>query len=348
MKSPDSTSIQTVISYTAFVLSGFLIFSPIHKSQNLPLSLLCAAAVSFLLLLLILRIFMPSKKTVKKPKSCRISAISASLFSLFAVLMLLTEIIKDTAYIANRGVNLFYYTSTAIAVLLVSFALCIGRAKGIFRFCILSIIPFGILLFTIFFALFTTKGIITDISPDKGFELSSIITGLRSGIFYAIDTSVFLFAFKEQIFKEDNFQKKQIFLGYLISYSFIFIYNIFTVLIFGNLTSKISDPDYALIKLIRGFDLTEIITAVRIVSFLIKSSVYIYLSSKCISEAFPKPKEKAVTAGLYILIPVTFLFLSAFDKSLEYGAFQHLIYPVTAILSILFAVIYSITKKREP
>lgn len=348
MKITDSKSVQTFISYSVYILSGFLIFSPIHKSQNIPLSLFCAAAVSLILLLLMLRIFSITNSIYTNIVFARALSICAALFSLFASLMLLTEIIKDTAYIANRGVSLLYYTAIAIAVLFVSFSLSIGGSKGIMRFYTLSIIPFALLLFTIFFSLFTTKGISVYRLYDSTALSAPIITGLRSGIFYTLDTSVFIFSFREQIStNKGTLPKKQMLLGYLISYTFIFIYNIFTHLIFGSLTFQISDADYALVKLIRGIDLTEIISAVRIISFLIKASLYIYLSSKCIYISFPKVKQNTVIILVYLLIPASFLLVSLFDKSLEYGAFQHLIYPVTAIMSILFTAVYFFTKKSE-
>lgn len=346
----NGKSIQTTISYAVFVLSGFLIFSPLHKSGNLPLSLVCSVITSAGMTLLTARIFSLKSGSSGNHSISKVTlSISASILSLFSVLMLLTEVIKDVAYIANRGVGLFYYTVTALSLLFVSFWLCTSSSKGIYRFCLLSIIPFIILFMTMFFALSTTKSVVFGFSQtDKSFT-EPILTGIKSGLFFTADSVVFCSGFRDYI-KTDSgsFPKKQFFTGFLVAYTYIIIYNIFTALIFGRLTSEISDPDYALIKLIRGIDLTEIISAVRIVSFLIKSSLYIYLSSANLKNcnAFGRFKEKSVTTFLYLLLPATFLFLAFFDKSLEYGAFQHMIYPITFLMSFCFFLSAALFQKK--
>lgn len=343
-------SIQTTISYAVFILSGFLIFSPLHKSSNLPLSLICSVTTSAGMTLLTARIFSSERGTSGNHGiSKTILSISASILSLFNVLILLTEVIKDVAYIANRGVSIFYYTAIALSLLFVSFWLCTSSSKGIYRFCLLSIIPFIILFTTMFFALSTTKSVVFDFSQtDKSFT-EPILTGIKSGLFFTADSVVFCAGFKDNI-KTDSgtFPKKQFFTGFLVAYTYIIIYNIFTALIFGRLTCEISDPDYALIKLIQGIDLTEIISAIRIVSFLIKSALYIYLSSanlkKC--NAFGRFKEISITAFLYLLLPATFLFLAFFDKSLKYGAFQHMIYSITFLMSFCFFLFAALFQKK--
>lgn len=343
-------SIQTTISYAVFVLSGFLIFSPLHKSGNLPLSLICSVTTSAVMTLLTARIFSSERGTSGNHGiSKTILSISASILSLFNVLILLTEVIKDVAYIANRDVSIFYYTAIALSLLFVSFWLCTSSSKGMYRFCLLSIIPFIILFTTMFFALSTTKSVVFDFSQtDKSFT-EPILTGIKSGLFFTADSVVFCAGFKDNIkTNSSTFPKKQFFTGFLVAYTYIIIYNIFTALIFGRLTSEISDPDYALIKLIRGIDLTEIISAVRIVSLLIKSSLYIYLSSANLKNCrvFSRFKEKSITAFLYLLLPSTFLFLAFFDKSLKYGAFQHMIYPITFLMSFCFFLFTALFQKK--
>lgn len=351
MRENLGNKIQIIVSYAVYVLSGFLIFSPLHKSENIPLSLLCAVTIAFFTLWIILRLY-SSKSNIKKSGSvlCAVISIIASLSALFASLMLITEIIRDVAYIANRGVSLVYYTFTALIILLVSLYLCTSLDKGVYRFTTLSSLVFAFLFIVIFFSLTTTKGIITDFSAKSSSLFSPILLGIRAGLFYTADTSVFLFCFKNLIKDEKgNFPQRQIFLGFVISFTFIIIYNLFTILIFGRLTSEISDPDYALIKLVRGIDLTEIISAVRIISFLIKSSSYIFLSSECLKTAFPKIKlsQRHIISILYAMIPTTFLILAMLDKSLKYGAFQHLIYPVTALMSFCFMLVYSSIQKKN-
>ena len=95
-------SIQTTISYAVFVLSGFLIFSPLHKSGNLPLSLVCSVITSAGMTLFTARIFSLKSGSSGNHSISKVTlSISASILSLFSVLMLLTEVIKDVAYIAN-------------------------------------------------------------------------------------------------------------------------------------------------------------------------------------------------------------------------------------------------------
>ena len=350
MNTVNGKRIQVIISYTVFVLSGFLIFSPLHKSENLPLSLLCSIIVSTITLVSI-QALLSQKRNDKISHGFlgAASAIIGAFTSLFASLMLLTEIIKDVAYIANRGISLHYYTFTALIILLASLYLCTSSVNGVYRFTILSSLVFVILFIVIFFSLLTTRGIVADFTQKKGSGISAILTGIRSGIFFTVDSCAFLICFGEQIKNEKGkLASKELASGFITAYTFIIIYNILTVLIFGQLTSEISDPDYALIKLIRSMDLTEIISAVRIVSFLVKSCIYIHLSALSLKNAFPKIKlsKSSFIALLYLFIPITFLILAIFDKSLKYGAFQHLIYPVTAVMSICFIINYRTSKKK--
>lgn len=351
MNQKSGNGIQVTISYAVFILSGFLIFSPLHKSCNLPLSLLCSIAVSSLLFFLILTLISKRNKSAKPHVFISyVSAITVPITSLFASLMLLTEIIKDVAYIANRGVSLYYYTFIAFIILFVSYYLCTSSENAVYRFTVLAFFPFIILFFVMFLSLFTTKSIINDFQSGKSSLLSSVLTGVRSGIFFTVDSSAFFICFGKQIkLTTDKFPKKELTLGFITAYTFIIIYNILTVLIFGQLTSKITDPDYALIKLIGGIDFTEIISTVRIISFLIKSCIYIYLSGKVIKDIFPRLKisGRTLTGLLYLAIPLTFLCLAFFDSSLKYGAFQHLIYPVTAIMSVCFIIIYKLNQKKN-
>lgn len=340
-------SIQTSISFAIYILSSFFIISPLHKSENLPLSLLCALATSFCIIYAQFNIFSNLIATKSSRKhTLRFLTILGTILSLFTILMLLTETIKDIAYVANRGVSLFYYTISATALLFVSLTLCNSHNKGIFRFCILATIPFAFLFSIIFFAPLTTKSIIWVASQESSEILSPIITGVKSGLFYSADAFLFFLCFREQIQENGHLPNRKLMTGFIFASTFIIIYNMFTSLIFGNLTRDITDPDYALVKLIKGIDMTETVSAVRIISFLIKSSISTLISADFIMVAFPKIKidKKIIILILYAIIPVSFLALAFFDKTLKYGAFQSFIYPVNAISALCFILAYKLQK----
>lgn len=351
MKIKSGTKLQNIISYTVFYLSGFLILSPIHQSENIVVSLISAFFISGILLKLILKFYKRGSFYENKRRfSCKIISVIAVISSLFCCLMLITEIIKDVSYIADRGVSITYYIFTAIAILFVSYYLCISAPKGIFRFLILSPYVFLILFIIMFFSLFSVKSITANALISQSDSVSSIMTGIKSGIFFTLDTSVYLFCFDDiQVDQNNKDLSSQITAGFLISFFFISVYSIFTCLIFGKLTPEISDPDYALIKLIPGADFTEIISAVRIISFMIKSSCYIYLSAKILKDFIPKIKISKIRLIfiLYISIPISIIFLSFFDKTLGYGAFQHLIYPTNTIMSTAFMILFSKLQKNK-
>lgn len=352
MKNTDGKQISCVLSYISFLLSGMFIFSPLHKAQNITVSLISLLITALLFLLLIIY-FINLKHSILFKKSHSLLSLICCIFSTFASLMLITEIIKDVAYVADRGISLYYYIILMLAILTVDLYLSLSSEKGMFRFLILSFIPFILLFLMIPFCFITTKTAVLDnfFSHSSAYFQSAIL-GIKTGIFLASDSSVFVMCFRNQICNKDyKLPVKSLISGLLISFMLIAIYNIITVMVFGNkLTQSIDDPDYAIIKLIPGIDVTESISVIRIVSFLIKASVYISFSSKALSRTILNGKitHKSITLILHILIPVIVITLAYFDPKLGYGAFQHMILPIVAGLSLVAVFISdSIMKKNE-
>lgn len=348
MSTSRGKQIGTILSYSAFILSGCFIFSPLHRSENIIVSFISAFLVGFTALFIILFLDKKLFQKVKYPLSFYvIFCIFISILSVLSSLMLITEIIKDVAYVSGRNISYFYYILISIAVLSVSFYLCSNGQKGIFRFCIISATSFLFMIILTLLSFATTKNIVMDMDfKDAGAIISSAKAGAVTGLYLTADSILYIFCFKNLIGKE-KLPEKQIITGFFISFILIGVYNITTSLIFGKTLSKsISDPDYALVKLIPGTDFTEIISAIRIISFIIKSSVYIFCSSKVLGKIFSRTKKVTtlLILGHYLFIPIIVIILTLFDKSLGYGAFQHLIYPAVILLSLFF--LFAGTKKK--
>lgn len=345
--------IGAAFSFAAFYLSGCFIFNPLYKSQNIIISSAFAFITSVPVLICWLNFFDKKRdNTSAHPIIQGFFALVASIFSVLASLMLITEIIKDVSYIANRGVSLFYYISISIAILTVSYYLCYNSEKGIFRFSILAVIPFIFLFLIAFTSFITTKSAVFDISSGSSESfISSMTAGIIAGLFFSADSAVYLFCFRKYLCGNDGkLMKKTAFAGFLVSFLAVFIYNLVTFLVFSaKLTKNLTDPDYALIKLVPGIDFTETVSAIRIISFMIKSSVYIFCSSKALKETIFKKNKSLIPIilVLYLLIPITVIILSCYDKNLKYGSFQHMIYPVTILLPVFFSIITSTHKKKN-
>lgn len=345
-----NTKANRILSYLSFILSGIMIFSPIHKSENIFISIVSMIITSALCLLLILFIFDRKKDFVKiSCVSGKITAATALLLSTFCCLMLITETIKDVSFVTGKGVSLFYYIILSASILSVNLYLCLSHKKGIFRFLIISSILFAFLIFISLSGFATTKSFIFDRSIISEGVYSSISRGVLSGLFFTSDSALFFYCFDDFYRKNNNtIDRQSAFTAFFIALLLIISYNLSTCFIFGvELTKELSDPDYALAKLLPGIDFTEAISALRIVSFLIKSSVYILCSAKVFSKAL---SSDFFTFGKtilfqYLFLPAAAILLSVTDKNLEYGAFQSLIYPSVIILSFIFIVIYTFFQK---
>lgn len=349
----NGKSIQASVAFTVFLLSGTMIFSPLHRSANIFITLITAFITGILCTSIALRI--SSKKDFdsyfSKPKLLIFGFLS-SLLSTASCLIMLTETIKDVSFIANRGISFIYYSFIAISILSVSYYLSCNTQKGIFRFCIPAAIPFLILFSVIFFS-FSEAGIYIKnlkFGTDSSTIISSFFCGITMGLFFFSDTFIFIYCFKDCIsFNSGKIMKKSIYTGFIVAMLALSLYGTVTFLVFGrNLTNTLSDPDYALIKLIPGLDMTELISALRIIAFIIKSSVYIFSSSNLLSRLFEKQKKAntIICAVLYGAIPPIFVAAYFSAKSLGYGAFQDLIYPLTTTLGTLYLFIISAFKKN--
>lgn len=346
-------SIQGVVSFTVFLLSGAMIFSPLHKSDNLFISLVFAFFTGLIFILISLRVC--ERKNTDIPRFKKLSFLIATLLSVLSAastLLMLTETIKDVSYIANRGISFAYYGFIAVSILIVSYYLCCKSSKGIFRFCIPAVFPF-ILLIVVIFSAYSTTGVYFEnlrFHTLKDSVVNSAIQGIVSGLFFFADSFIFIYCFKDLISdKSGRLMKHSILVGFIIAFSFIGIYNTVTFMIFGsNLTKQLSDPDYALIKLLPGIDMTELICALRIISFIIKSSVYIFSSSLAVSKSISREKKLylIIIPVIYLAIPPVFAFFYYNSKALGYGAFQSLIYPLTPIMGFLFMLIFLISQKN--
>ncbi len=340
--------IQLCLSYCAFFLSGTGIYHPFKGSDNILISLITSFIVSLCILFLLLRMTEKYKTCFEKTAAVKMLPPVICAGCVFSLLLLLTEVVKDTSFITNRGINLMYYTAISISVLLVNLYLSSGTDKGIFRFLVISFMTYFTLFIISYMPFTTVKNVTFDFNTSKNAVSSAVLCGVRAGIFLTADSVFFILLFKELY--ENTKQKHRCFLAsFLISFVYIFASGIIPYLIFGTeLAQKLEMPDYSLSRLIFGFDITEFISGLRIVSFLIKGSVYMGLCTRLITSSSKKFQSKTkVLLFLHLLLPTVFLSLAIFDKSLGYGSLQHLIAPVSISTSLILMIYIYASEKRK-
>lgn len=345
-----SKALQSYFSYLAYLLSGFFIFNPLFSSGNIFLSLF----ISFITSLTIFEVLMFCFLKKDSQSSCNIatkvtSIICASLSSV-STLILITEIIRSVAFITNRYVSLMYYIAISVSILFVSLNLCFGKEKGIYRFCTIASVVLIITCLISVFSFISCKSILPNTSFIKNAS-SAIKQGILSGLFITSDTAIYFFAFS-------GFTKHQsprshsnvIRFSFISGYCLMGLFSLCLTLIFSDsIISEIKDPSYSLIKLIPGIDFTELLSCARICSFMIKSSVYIYTSSKLLSSSFKTKKslENVFISLIYLSVPLLYLTSLLTNKRHQYGAFQEYIYMFVCLLSLLILLIHIENQKKK-
>ena len=346
-----SKTTQYYIVLTSYISLSFAIFTPMFNSRNLPIRLFFCFLSAFIYAIAISFLF--SKNVHAKNTNgifAKILSVIAALESVFCVLLLMTEVIKDTSRIAGRGVNKEYYLLLSLFILAVCLYLCFNSEKGIYRFCCISVLPLILFAVSCLLAHFTVREITADfIDFSAHFFVDDAVKGIFSGLFLSADISIFLYCF-HSIACDRRHSTKLCLLSLITAFGFwcLCIISVYTA--FGkNLIILLSDPFYALTKAFDGFDTTEILSAVRIFAFVIKSSVYIYSASLALKRAFFCQKACA----LKVIIPVLFLAVPAiyrpfllFSKS-SYGSLQHLIYISVITLSFCFIILLFFRKKQN-
>ncbi len=345
----SSKKIQLCLSYCAFFLSGTGIFHPFKGSDNIIISLATSLIVSSVILFILLHITEKYKVCFeKKTAAVKINVTVISAGCVFSLLLLLTEVVKDTSFITNRGISLMYYTAISISVLLVNLFLSGGTGRGIFRFLVISFITYFTLFLISYLPFTTVKGAVSDFSFSKNSVLSSVLSGVKAGTFLTADSVFFILLFKE-LYESTKQKQRCFFTSLMISFVYIFSSSLIPCLVFGTeLSGSLDMPDYSLSRLVYGFDITEFISGLRIVSFLIKGSVYMSLCTKLITSSSKRLQSKTgVLLFLHLLLPTAFLSLAVFDNSLGYGSLQHLIIPVSIITSIVLMIYIFVSEKSN-
>ncbi len=348
MRNSGGRSIQLFIAFLVFMISGLVIFNPIYNSLNIAFSVLLSVAVGTTIFEFYLFIY---KRFAKRQSRhlIKLFSILSCVFSIICTIIYLTQIIKDISHIAGRGISLAYYSALAFAILSVSYYLCYNTEKGIFRFSLLSLSAFILFFFVILLSFTSTKHLFWQ---DKfPIEMKGIASGILTGLFFTFDIPVFFGTFQKYIYDENQrLHTRPLRLSFLCAVIFLSGISIFPYLIFGKgLVLCVTDPIFCATKLFPSADMTEIGSVVKIIGFMIKSSVYINYSSSKICSTFRSKKHiKAITIlCLYISIPAVFLTVSLLDKSLEYGAFQHMIYCSVICLGIFCTLSYFFSKNQS-
>lgn len=348
----SSKRLQFYITLTCYIFLSFGIFCPVFTAKNFTASLIVCFATAVIYALIISKAF--SIQPFFKKDNCiihKLLSVAAAFFSISAVLLLMTEVVKDTCFIAGRGVSREYYLMLSAMLLASSLYLCFNSEKGIYRFTFIGIA--SVLIFTVasVFPIFTVKQAVFDFykATDSSVK-STVLDGIKAGLFLSCDISVFLYCFKDCFCFDKGYSRLT---GYSVITAFIlWCIPIFsTLIIFGrNLTAALHDPLYALTKAFGGFDITELLSALRIFSFIIKSSVYVYSASICIKRAYFASKKhalKVIIPIIFATVPAVFLPFIIIGASDSYGKFQSLIYPCVIILSLIFVIFILLRKKED-
>ena len=180
---------------------------------------------------------------------------------------------------------------------------------------------------------------------------SSAVIGIISGLMISIDVPAFFTIFKGYITDgKGQIPAKIVTCSFITAFIFLVIQYGCALLVFGkNLTVGLDYPLFALIKLSPLGDVTELLTAAKITAFMIKSSVYSYCCAKCLFTAFFKG-TKALTrimTATYLVIPILFFVLTIMQNGKQYGSLQHLIYPATALFSLLICFLDILRVKKS-
>ena len=346
----SSQKLQFSICFTCYVFLGFAIFNPIFYSKNPIISFVACILTSTITVCTVAFLHFKGKvlsfnnSILSKSFSCL-----CSVLGILSVLLLMTQVIKDTCYIAGKGVSKEYYLLLSLALLGVSLYLCFNTEKGIYRFCFLSAVPILIFIISSVLPFFTVKGVVIDVQLSLSDSVAKAIkNGIIGGLFLSIDTSVFFYCFsnymKEQVIKTRHAVTCLIYPLLLWSICIFCVYALFG----KNTVLLLQDPLYALTKSYGGFDITESLSSLRIFAFIIKSSVYIYSCSMCIQKAFFSEKKhalKIIIPCLFSAVPLIYL-PYIFISSDSYGKFQGLIYPSVILLSLFF-IFANIFEKKE-
>lgn len=342
-----SRKIQLYTAFITYFLSGFFIFTPLFDSDCTPPSFLISTAISIIVFELSLFFFSRENKTKRNNGSVFYHTLCflCVLLGVFCSLILITQVIHDISYSTGRYISSFYYVCSCLVLLFISFYSCLGKEKGIFRFCSVCSLAFLIIIPVCYFCFFSTTLTFSTfpLISDNSTLYLQIKSGVFSGMMLSCDICVFLYAFSDFISNVKK-AKKHLRIAFAICTFLIFSFCVCTLLAFGQeLTFGISNIPFSLIKLVPGIDLTELLSAVKIISFTVKSSLYICSTSKSIEKSFKASKKKAYFLSSliqYLLIPIIFIPFSVVPDILPYGALQKYIYP----LSFLFGILTLITK----
>lgn len=358
MKSTDK-KLCYYITMSCYVFLSFAVFTPVFNSQNITATLLFCFITSLLTVSGLSFLFgkaLPDKVKSSFPTEKnrhgllnRALSVITCLSGLFSVLLIMTQVIKDTCYIAGKGVSKEYYLGLSAALLAVSLYLCFNSEKGIYRFCITASVPVLIFVISALLPLFTVKNIVFDLFATVPHStIKEAFKGCYYGLFFCLDISVFLYCFKECT----GFSRPSVRLGIFSVITAFMLWCICIVsanLIFGkNLIFLFSDPLYALTKAFDGFDITETLSAIRIFAFIIKSSVYLYSSALSIKNAFCKkahPSLKKILCSIYVTIPI--IYIPFLITTTDFGKLQHLVYPSVIIMSALFTLSGILQKNKN-
>ena len=343
--------LQCFFAFFVFLLSSLIIFNPLYASDTPLVSLFAFLVTGTVLISAICAVYKKTKSKALPAFMHIIFSILCCVLSVFLTLIMLTQVIKETSYIANRNISMFYYMLFTVFVLMAGFYLCTRGFKGIYRFSIICFVFFALLLIASLTVFFSTKGIVKQsiLSPIEKVTAKDLLAGFKAGVFVSLDSIFFIFCFEEYLIDGKQKLYRHVLLSaFFACFAFFGTIYIIMLLTFGkDIVQQLRYPVFSLLKLVYAVDAVDLLSFTLIPAYMIKSSVYIYSSGICLNKALSKDKNntKKIIASLHLCIPVILSFIAIFFNNLPYGAFQHTVYIINAILCLLF--IFVITEKKK-
>ena len=337
------------IALAVYLSPGLCVFMPFFEKCNVSASLACAFLISIIWTVAISIIFEKANFHRNNGFFCKTGSLFSSALAVLCVLLIMTQVIEVTCFIVGKGVSRQYYLLLSAGLLFAGIYLCTGGKNGIFRFCMTGIIPLTALAVFLVLPFWSTQDIMTDFNSVQTSFSNSILCGIKGGIILSFDISMFLLCFHDTAKKQHNLLSLNV-----ISLTAAFLYTLFCVicvyLLFGtNLTRSLTYPLFAQTKAFGSFDTTEAVSAVAIFAFIAKSAVYVRCAAKVIKNAFFSQKmtsAKKISVIIFLFVPLIFLPFLLFSLGNEYGKYQFMIYPATAISAVIFTLL-TIFEKME-
>lgn len=330
--------------FLSFLLSSPIIFNPLYKSENKPISSILTIIFGIILFVIVAALY-----------STKIQLKQNILFYVFNVtgFIVICLLASFNVLEFTRVVSVFsefysgqtYRLILGCLIILVSSYAISKNTNGIFRLCSLAVILFIAYYAFMYLGLFTITQTVYPPNLDYNISHNNVYDSIRNAFYLFADICVFLYINK----KTSNNKKTEKYplVRTALVYSGIILANMIrTCFTFGTkLSSHIENCDIASLKLIPTLDITEVIILVSGFAIVIKCSFYLYAAKIICGSLIPGNSNNRIcffSAPIFTLI--FFILAEMFIK--DKHIFSTTIFNVlTYILTIVLFLCILFSKK---